>query len=123
MVIDEYMICFLKYIIDWFLYRPDKQGLVAVVVPNSDSLSKVTAYQDTEDKSSLELVESELTERLAQELAGELVKYEIPCALHLTRDGPWTPDTGLVTATMKIKRQAVLEKFQQAISNMFNRIN
>ena len=90
------------------------------MVPNDDGLNTVTKGYD---KSTEETTESKLVRRLAGELAGEIAKYEIPRAIHLTEGGIWTPETGLVTATMKVKRPAVMEKFRREINAMFDRIN
>ena len=51
--------------------------------------------------------------------AGKLNKYELPTTCYLTTEA-WTPDTGLVTATMKLKRVNIHEHYKQQIKDMFS---
>ena len=47
-----------------------------------------------------------------------LEKFEIPKQIYLTSD-PWTPDSGLVTAAMKLKRKEIENSYAAAISQMY----
>lgn len=47
-----------------------------------------------------------------------LEKFEIPKKLHLTSK-PWTPDSGLVTAALKLKRKQIMMKYQDEIRLLY----
>ena len=47
-----------------------------------------------------------------------LEKFEIPKQIYLTSD-PWTPDSGLVTAAMKLKRKEIETRYSASISQMY----
>jgi len=48
-----------------------------------------------------------------------LVKFEIPQAVFLVSE-PWTPESGLITAAMKLKRKSLEAAFASEISNMYD---
>ena len=50
---------------------------------------------------------------------GRLAKYEIPQALKLVPE-VWTPDTGLVTAALKLKRKSIQDHYQHHIDEMYS---
>ncbi|KAK7311555.1 hypothetical protein RJT34_09776 [Clitoria ternatea] len=47
-----------------------------------------------------------------------LEKFEIPAKIKLLSD-PWTPDSGLVTAALKIKRDVIRKTFQEELSELY----
>ncbi|XP_019415614.1 PREDICTED: long chain acyl-CoA synthetase 9, chloroplastic-like [Lupinus angustifolius] len=47
-----------------------------------------------------------------------LEKFEIPAKLKLLSD-PWTPETGLVTAALKIKRDIIRKAFSEELSKLY----
>jgi len=49
----------------------------------------------------------------------KLAKFEIPQAVFLVAE-PWTPESGLVTAAMKLKRKSIELAFQESISEMYD---
>ncbi len=49
---------------------------------------------------------------------GHLERMEIPTKLKLLPD-PWTPETGLVTAAMKIKREAIRKTFANDLKALY----
>ena len=48
---------------------------------------------------------------------GKLEHYEIPSGLVLEPE-PWTPHSGLVTASMKLKRKEIQQKYSEIVKNM-----
>ena len=38
-------------------------------------------------------------------------------------DEPWTPETGLVTAAMKLKRKAIQSAYQNEINKMYRQVD
>ena len=51
-----------------------------------------------------------------------LRRYEIPKELILTNDD-WTPDTGLVTTSFKLKRKNIEQYYAEAIQAAFSRLD
>ncbi|XP_061363906.1 long chain acyl-CoA synthetase 9, chloroplastic-like isoform X1 [Gastrolobium bilobum] len=47
-----------------------------------------------------------------------LQKFEIPAKIKLLPD-PWTPESGLVTAALKIKRDVIRKTFQEELSKLY----
>ena len=52
--------------------------------------------------------------------AGELERFEVPCKLLLSPE-PWTPETGLVTDTFKLKRKELRTHYLDDIARMYCR--
>jgi long-chain acyl-CoA synthetase len=50
--------------------------------------------------------------------AARLEKLEIPAKIKLLSD-PWTPETGLVTAALKLKREAIRKAFSEKLSKLY----
>ena len=48
----------------------------------------------------------------------KLQKFEIPEKIVLAPD-PWTPESGLVTAALKIKREQVKAKFKDQLQQLY----
>lgn len=108
--------------------RPREQFTIAIVVPDKpglDTLAKSLGLSLTEDGPDFQ--DDELAYenvRLRQEVASRLyefglknglVKFEVPRAVVLARED-WTPESGLVTAAMKIRRKQIEDKYSAKIS-------
>lgn len=50
---------------------------------------------------------------------GRLDKFEIPMKIKLLPE-PWTPETGLVTAALKLKRENVKKKFAEELNALYH---
>lgn len=50
--------------------------------------------------------------------AAKLDKFEIPAKIKLLPD-PWTPESGLVTAALKIKRDQLKAKFKDDLQMLY----
>jgi long-chain acyl-CoA synthetase len=48
-----------------------------------------------------------------------LEKFEIPAKIKLLSD-PWTPESGLVTAALKIKREVIKKTFQEELVKLYS---
>lgn len=48
-----------------------------------------------------------------------LERFEIPKRLALLPGGPWTPDTGLVTAALKLRRKPIQNRFRDTIASLY----
>ena len=51
-----------------------------------------------------------------------LAKFEIPRAVFLVAE-PWTPESGLITAAMKLKRKSIEAAFSAEISELYENNN
>ena len=47
-----------------------------------------------------------------------LEKFEIPAKIKLLSN-PWTPETGLVTAALKIKREVIRKAFSEDLAKLY----
>ena len=52
-------------------------------------------------------------------LLPRLQKFEIPQAVFLVSE-PWTPESGLLTAAMKLKRKSLEAAFAEEISELYS---
>lgn len=59
-----------------------------------------------------------LLNHLQEAKKSRLEKFEIPAKVKLLSD-PWTPETGLVTAALKIKREVIRKTFQEELSKLY----
>ena len=53
-------------------------------------------------------------------ISSGLEKFEIPKKITLVSD-EWTPDSGLVTAAMKLKRKAIEQYYAREIEHMYEK--
>ncbi|XP_054158116.1 fatty acid CoA ligase Acsl3-like [Oppia nitens] len=98
--------------------------LVALVVPNQLALTKLARRLKVDYISYGELCSDKkivayLTAQIKKHCASaKLNKYETPMTVNLVPE-EWTPDTGLVTAAMKLKRKNIVTKYQRCIDAMY----
>ena len=101
-----------------------KNGIITIVIPDNMELLK---REPETDRLSLlgsgETNEALIITHWEEEFKSVLQKHEIPKAIICLVDGPWTPETGLVTGAMKIKRQKIQEHYQAKVDKLFNQIN
>lgn len=108
--------------------HPGAKYVVILVVPHPDHIKKIgmkiglhedsTIQQMCEDPS---VVQAVLEELQAHGKKQGLGRWDTPAALYLTSD-PWTPESGLVTAALKIKRSPIKGHFKSAIDNMYTHL-
>lgn len=90
---------------------PMKSHVVALIVPESNALKKLGSSDDPK-------VVNAVLETLKNHCSSYLKTFEIPQRIALI-DQPWTPESGLVTATLKPKRKAINEKFKDVIAQIY----
>jgi len=102
----------------------DEHHTVALVVPEQNQLN-ILAKQVGKGELSREAMCSDpaIIEQVKQALqkhglASKLAKFEVPQAFTLLTD-PWTPEGGLVTAAMKLKRKSIEKEFKSEITAMY----
>lgn len=52
---------------------------------------------------------------------GRLEKFEIPAKI-ICLSEPWTPESGLVTAALKLKREIIRKAFQEELSKLYSSV-
>ena len=98
---------------------------VAVVVPSKPALAKFTQNSTTpEEQAALESLDLSIKDLLAKDMLrfgtkNGLEKFEVPKKIQLVYD-EWTPDSGLVTAALKLKRKQVEETYRGEILSLYN---
>jgi long-chain acyl-CoA synthetase len=102
--------------------------LVALIVPNLLAITKLAKRLKIIDNSNNDLYEnSEIVFAISKQIErfgknAKLNKIEIPVKIKLCSE-EWTPDNGLVTAAMKIKRKNIVKKYQTDIDSMYNSLD
>ena len=101
------------------LVRPVNPAVVAIIVPNDDNLDRVvSSSQDSVERG--ETRSQLLLAKLKVEL--NLSHYEMPRAICLTDGARWTPESGLVTGALKIRRKNVEKAYRAEIDKMFAQV-
>ena len=106
---------------------PTKTATVALIVPDTGKLFEL--------KDQLKISEQETKEQLCKNpilidfvlkdiatyVSRRLENFEIPKGIKLVTE-VWTPDSGLVTSAMKLKRKPIQTTYQQDINQMYDHI-
>lgn len=103
-----------------------RNNTVAVVVPSSDYLRKIAStVSKSESCSSYEdlcndpgIIEAVLVELQTHGRNQKLSRIEIPTALYLSSEA-WTPDNGLVTAALKLRRKPITKQYSDQIAALY----
>ena len=107
--------------------KPSKSYTIAIIVPKHSALMEL-ALVTKNDYSGMNFEELCIDERIKEEvlksitshgLSLGLEKFEIPKKIYLTTE-PWTPDSGLVTSAMKLKRKEIDNHFGTQIHQMYS---
>jgi len=100
---------------------------VAIIVPEHSTLVALSSKLISKDSSGMTFEDLCFDDKVLKEVLKKLTthglslgleKFEIPKQIYLTSD-PWTPDSGLVTAAMKLKRKEIENRYAAAISQMY----
>ncbi|KAL6561233.1 Long chain acyl-CoA synthetase 8 [Orobanche minor] len=97
---------------------------VALVVPSRQVLEgwaneSGIKYHDFSNLCEKAEAKKEVQQSLAKAAeAVKLDKFELPAKIRLLPD-PWTPESGLVTAALKLKREQLKAKFKDELDNMY----
>ncbi|KAA8526635.1 hypothetical protein F0562_008162 [Nyssa sinensis] len=103
---------------------PFHNNCVALVVPSHQVLEKWAQEAGVKHKDFSELCDkveavSEVQQSLSKVAkAAKLDKFEIPAKIKLIPD-PWTPESGLVTAALKLKREQLKAKFKDELQKLY----
>lgn len=133
-VVDDVCVC----------ANPTKQRTIALIVPNPNNLSKIARAKGIsgklDDLCSSPVVIKEVTKKITNYankctlsgfcgnlklifisfhfILGNLHKFEMPAAVILCKE-VWTPESGLVTAALKLKRKEIQNKYKEDIERMY----
>lgn len=108
--------------------HPGAKNVVAIVVPHPDHIKKIgTKLGHLEDATTQDLCEDKavaaafLEELQAHGKKQGLGRWDLPAALFLTPE-PWTPESGLVTAALKVKRTPIKTHFKGALEGLYRQL-
>ncbi|OTF73264.1 hypothetical protein BLA29_003566, partial [Euroglyphus maynei] len=94
--------------------------LVGLIVPNKEKLNSL-AMNGTKSMNRLKDIIRKLMQETGLKCGLKLV--EIPVQIEIVMD-EWTPDNEMLTAAMKLKRNAIKKRYQNVITDMFtNNLN
>lgn len=103
---------------------PHRTFIVALVVPAkphveaiAHKLGKTISFEKLIDDK--DVAEAVLKELVAHGTRGRLEKFELPHAVTLVHE-QWTPESGLITASFKMKRRVIQNFYQQQINIMYS---
>jgi long-chain acyl-CoA synthetase len=94
--------------------------VVAVIVPSEDAVNKYGGKEAAVKSIDLELAILEDLEKVCR--AEKLKGYEIPKAV-LFHPDEWTPESGFVTPSFKLKRSVLLKHFAAEIEGLYATLN
>ncbi|KAG5883972.1 hypothetical protein JTB14_007501 [Gonioctena quinquepunctata] len=101
-----------------------KNSIVAIIVPHEDNLQALAKQLGMEGKNLEELCADPIVTRaVLKEIQNHakkvnLQKFEVPAVVKLVSD-VWTPESGLITASLKLKRRAIQEFYKQEVTSMY----
>eukprot|EP01018_Ginkgo_biloba_P013430 Gb_03324 [translate_table: standard] len=97
---------------------------VALVVPSQQALESWAQKEEVNYKDFADLCQKSETIKEVQSSilkvgkSAKLEKFEIPAKIKLLSD-PWTPETGLVTAALKLKRDVIKKAFAEELNKLY----
>ncbi|CAL0329685.1 unnamed protein product [Lupinus luteus] len=97
----------------------DKRRLGAVIVPNKEEVLKVARELSIIDSNHSEVSEEKVTSLIYKELNTWMSKSSFQIGPILLVKDPFTIDNGLMTPTMKIRRDKVVAQYRDQIDNLF----
>jgi len=97
---------------------------VAVAVANQIQVQKVAKKNNIEDTfenlcKNKVILKAVFDSFLDAARTGKLHKQEIPSKVYLETE-PWTPETGLITDAMKLKRKVLNEHYKDVVQSLYN---
>ncbi|MGK0289573.1 MAG: long-chain acyl-CoA synthetase [bacterium] len=111
-----------QYINQALIYGDNKIYNVAIIIPAIDNLKKYAAEQGipTNDVNAL-LNNAQILDLFKSELetySQSIKSYERPRKFALFAD-EWTPENGLMTPTLKLKRKLIVDKHQELLNSLY----
>ncbi|XP_057755240.1 probable acyl-activating enzyme 16, chloroplastic isoform X1 [Arachis stenosperma] len=97
----------------------DKRRLGALIVPNKEEVLKVARELSVIDSNSSDISQEKVTSLLYKELNIWTSDFSFQIGPILVVDDPFTIDNGLMTPTMKIRRDRVVAQYRDQIENLY----
>ncbi|KAF8354661.1 acs-17 [Pristionchus pacificus] len=99
--------------------------LVALVVPNQKNVMEIAeklgaATSKWESVCSNKDVNKAVLAELVSYIGSKLQRVEVPAKIHLCHD-VWTPQSGLLTEALKLKRKAIETEFKKQLNAMYGK--
>ena len=112
------------YVTNIMVYGEQRPYNVAVIVPDMDALTKWAADHGLGDLSGEALLESDtvsdLYQREIDRLSGSIKGYEQVRGFVL-EDEEFTPENGMLTPSLKVKRKAVLDRYGDDLEKLYEK--
>jgi len=112
------------YVTNIMVYGEQRPYNVAVIVPDMEALTKWAADHGLGDLSEDALLESEtvndLYQREIDRLSGSIKDYEQVRGFVL-EDEVFSPENGMLTPSLKVKRRAVLDRYGEDIEKLYEK--
>ena len=114
-----------SFFIDQVALQGDGEKFVsALIIPNFDNLKEWTAQHNIQFINIEELIENQQIKQLFKDIVTEFNvnfgKVDQIKHFELIAD-EWTPENGLLTATMKLRRKKITEKYKSLINSIYNK--
>ncbi|KAL9332831.1 hypothetical protein ACSQ67_002441 [Phaseolus vulgaris] len=97
----------------------DKRRLGAVIVPNNEEVLKAARESSIIDPNSSDVVQENVTSLICKELRTWTSESPFQIGPVLVVNDPFTIDNGLMTPTMKIRRDKVVAQYRDQIENLY----
>ncbi|CAM6099417.1 unnamed protein product [Calypogeia fissa] len=114
-----------QYVDNVMVYAdPSKAFAVALIVPKQQALEEWARHANISFDSFLELIDKkEAISEVQSDISkvgkqGRLEKWEVPSKIKLLSE-PWSPESGLVTSALKIKREAIKKAFSEDLKKLY----
>ena len=109
---------------------PTKTATIAFIIPDDAKLCEFAnqcnvfspAGGKRADLCKNQVLKEHILKDITTCVSKRLEKFEVPKIIALV-DEPWTPETGLVTAAMKLKRKAIQSAYQNEINKMYRQVD
>ncbi|GAU42081.1 hypothetical protein TSUD_326580 [Trifolium subterraneum] len=97
----------------------DKRRLGAVVVPNKEEILKTARELSIIDSNSSDVSQEKVTSLIYNELKTRTSGFPFQIGPILLVNDPFTIDNGLMTPTMKVRRDRVMAQYRDQIENLY----
>ncbi|XP_056690955.1 long-chain-fatty-acid--[acyl-carrier-protein] ligase AEE15, chloroplastic isoform X2 [Spinacia oleracea] len=97
----------------------DQRRLGAIIVPNKEEALETAKKLSVVDADSTEITKERLTSLLREDLMKWTSKCSFQVGPILIVDDPFTIDSGLMTPTLKIRRDVVSVRYRDQIANLY----
>ena len=114
-----------SFFIDQVALQGDGEKFVsALIIPNFDNLKEWAVQRNIQFINIEELIENQQIKQLFKDIVTEFNvnfgKVDQIKHFELIAD-EWTPENGLLTATMKLRRKKITEKYKSLINSIYNK--